>query len=113
MTHMNLSDPDTGEDLMLPAKWEICDTCNGDGGSSAYLGAFTGDEWAEMDYDWKEQYIKGSFDRNCDDCRGTGKVLFPILELCNARQKEAWELECAYRADRAHEAMLRERGIEY
>jgi len=55
--------------------WSICPTCQGDGKSSAHLGAFSADEFHEsFDDEEAERYIHGEYDRQCDRCQGTGKV---------------------------------------
>lgn len=58
------------------AKWAICPACNGDGTSSAHLGAITGDEWngPDWDDDSREMYLSGGYDKPCTKCDGTGKV---------------------------------------
>lgn len=60
-----------------PSKWAICDTCRGEGTSTAYLGAYTqsdreemGDEW----YDFAEDVQRGVFDQPCLECDGSGKI---------------------------------------
>lgn len=60
-----------------PSHWAICDTCHGDGTSTAYLGAYTqsdreemGDEW----YEFTDNVRSGMYDRECDECHGSGKV---------------------------------------
>lgn len=58
----------------LPARWHICGNCDGAGCSSGYLGAFTGEEMHE-DPEFFEAYMNGAYDRMCETCKGTGKVL--------------------------------------
>jgi len=67
---------DDGSERELPHRWEICSHCRGDGTSSAYLGAYTSDEWREMDDEWQEDYIAGRFDRPYPHCEN-GKVRVP------------------------------------
>jgi hypothetical protein len=64
---------DTDSEIELPFKWIICGACDGHGKSSAYLGAFTGEQMRE-DPDFADDYRRGFYDRACDDCGGTGKV---------------------------------------
>lgn len=70
------------EPRALPYVWEICDACRGEGKSSAYLGAFTQREWAEEDEDFKSDYLAGRYDRPCEYCHGTGKVMVLDEERC-------------------------------
>ena len=79
--------------------WAICGACHGDGASSAYLGAYTQADMAEMDDEWREDYFTGRFDQPCEECDGTGKV----RELPEGSDLEAeWAEWCAEEAaDRA------------
>lgn len=65
---------DAGEEVTLPWKWAICESCRGNGSSSAYLGAYTRDDLDEMGPEWCEDYFAGNFDRACEVCDGTGKI---------------------------------------
>lgn len=69
-------------------KWRICPRCEGEGTSSAHLGAFTSEEWTEQDFEFQEDYMAGAYDRTCEECSGTGKV--------NAQDEADWS---ARRAD--------------
>ena len=64
--------------IELPTRFEVCDQCEGRGVSSAYLGAFTQDEWAEQDEDFKADYIAGEYDRTCETCNGLRVV--PVVD---------------------------------
>lgn len=72
------TDESPDEPVKLPFKFEVCDQCEGRGTSSAYLGAFTQDEWAEQDDDFKEDYIAGRYDRPCETCGG--KRVVPVVD---------------------------------
>jgi len=60
----------------LPARWEICHVCEGDGKHSRDIGAITESErqndWTPEEFDG---YLAGAYDKTCDDCKGTGKAL--------------------------------------
>ena len=78
--------------VQLPAHWVICGTCDGDGKSSAHLGAFTQDEWAQEDDDFKQDYLDGVYDLPCPECGGSGKVMEIEREACTSpEQVEALE----------------------
>lgn len=64
---------DDGVELPLPKKFEVCPTCKGHGTSSAYLGAFTSEDFAD-DPDFMERYLAGDYDRPCERCSGEGVV---------------------------------------
>ena len=76
------------------AKWVICGACEGEGTSSAHLGAITSDEWngPDWDDDSREDYLEGRYDKQCEKCRGTGKVdvSFPHPERDHAYESERW-----------------------
>jgi len=100
------TDPNTGEEVVtpLPYKWEICSHCRGEGSSSAYLGAYTSDEWNQMDYEWQEDYIAGRFDHPCEHCEG-GKVRVPDMSRLTPQQRKAWREQS--RAEAEYEAECR------
>ena len=72
LSNFTVTDPE-GDEIKLPTRWEICSTCRGEGRSSAYLGAFSGEDMAE-DPDFARDYMNGAYDRACDTCGGDGKV---------------------------------------
>lgn len=55
-------------------KWRICPRCRGEGKSSAHLGAFTAQDFAEEGQEFVEDYCRGAYDIPCEVCRGSGKV---------------------------------------
>lgn len=61
-------------EIDLPTRWEICPTCQGEGKSSAYLGAFTAEDMYEEGPEFIEEYCRGDYDRACDACSGAGKI---------------------------------------
>lgn len=64
------------EGIRLPTCWQICDTCHGEGTSTAYLGAYTQSDREEMGEEWfdfMDDVRRGVYDRNCEMCSGTGK----------------------------------------
>jgi hypothetical protein len=67
----------------LPAVWIICDTCSGNGAHSHHLGAITHeDRCNDWDEESWEEYMDGGYDRRCEDCKGTGKVLVVDETAC-------------------------------
>ncbi len=93
-------------EVALPFKFVICSTCRGHGKSSAYLGAFTGDQMRE-DPDFARDYMAGEYDRTCEKCEGSGKVAIPHKARMTTDQKLAWreqqELEREMRAEERSE----------
>ncbi len=76
----------------LPAKWIICPTCNGEGKHSLHLGAITEED---RDRDWSqdefEDYTLGGYDRRCEDCEGSGKLLMVDDKSCPKALLEAYQ----------------------
>lgn len=96
----------------LPAVWTICRTCRGNGTHAHGIGAITGSEWAEWHEDEREDYLAGRYDRTCEACDGSGKVLTvdeeradaAVLALYEERQADA-------AAERAREQYERRMGF--
>jgi DnaJ-class molecular chaperone len=96
----------------LPTRWAICSACEGEGKSSAYLGAITQED---RERDWSpeefEGYMNGDYDKTCEACQGTGKVrevdeaVLPkalLAEWCQAEdeaRRERFAEEALYRAE--------------
>lgn len=65
-----------GWDVKLPARWEICDRCEGDGHHSnpSIDGNGLPEEFAE-DEEFMQGYMRGAYDVACEVCSGRGRVL--------------------------------------
>lgn len=76
-------------------RWIICPTCQGEGTSSAHLGAIPAEEfhneWAPEE---QEAYLRGDYDTTCERCGGSGKV----RDEPEAERDYAWESESMLRA---------------
>lgn len=85
-------------EVKLPTRWCICGTCRGNGKESAYLGAITsmdrepGGAWEDPD-DF-EDYMRGGYDRTCQECQGSGKVLEVDTDLLSPSDLKEWERQC-------------------
>jgi hypothetical protein len=101
-------------------KWVICWHCEGHCKveNPAFSNGFTSSEWAEMDDDGRDAYMRGDYDVTCDPCRGTGKVQVPNVAamtfaekrvLAHERREQRAEAE-AERAIRAEVAAERRMG---
>jgi RecJ-like exonuclease len=99
MADLLLYDDENPDGRALPFKWCICPHCEGNGTSSAYLGAFTGEQLRD-DPEFAEDYIAGHYDRACDTCGGSGKVKVvdarrtPKADLKAYRRQQADNAEC-------------------
>jgi hypothetical protein len=102
-----ICDDDT--EKQLPHRWEICGNCRGEGKSSAYLGAYTADEMAQQGPDFREDFISGVYDRQCDPCEGSGKVAVVDTRRCppdllaqyREQQADVADMAAMERAERA------------
>lgn len=80
-------------------RWEICPTCEGEGGHSRHLGVIDPEAWSEWDDDDREGYLSGRYDRSCDRCGGDGKVreidreVLPeaVRAWLEGYERDAWE----------------------
>jgi len=96
------------ECVFLPYRWEVCHYCDGSGGSSAYLGAFTPDELWEQGEEFVEDYLGGRYDRDCPECGGRTTVPVVDEDHCdpaalaayNRQQELEWEFRAAQEAER-------------
>ena len=64
----------------LPARWEICHICEGDGKHSRHMGAITESDRAQWSEEEIQGYFAGAYDIKCDDCKGMGKTLVLNVE---------------------------------
>lgn len=89
------------ETITLPARFEVCPTCEGRGSHvnpSIDAGGITGSEWAEWGDEERESYRRGAYDVACYDCAGQRVV--PEVDADAAdpealKRVRAWEREQA------------------
>lgn len=96
----------------LPRRWAICGECDGEGKTSAHLGAFSMDELQE-DPDFCNDYFAGRYDRACPACKGSGKVKEINLDRCTPEQLAAIQAEAEWNAERAAEQQMRAMGYQF
>lgn len=89
---------DDGSEKVLPFRWAICGSCEGHGKTSRHVecdgGGFTSSEWAEQDDEFKEDYIRGRYDRPCASCSGTGKVKVADRSQMSKKDLKEWRQQC-------------------
>ena len=99
---ITITDDETGDECehKVPGMWAICSHCEGNGASSAYLGAITQSERAEWDPEEWQGYMAGRYDRRCSACNGSGKVLVPdTQDAATAELVATWEAQEQRRAE--------------
>jgi DnaJ-class molecular chaperone len=98
MHYREYYDEDQDCTVLLPYEWEICDCCGGEGQHAHAIDGdgFTQSEWHEMccdDPDFEGDYLRGRYDRECEECGGSGKIEVPVEPDKNAPEevREAYE----------------------
>ena len=94
---------DEGDETIasLPAKYEICPHCKGTGTSSSYLGAFTRDDMDEAGPEFVEDYMRGDYDRACDECEGGKVKVVDHASIVTSEQKAALKYMIAVQEEMA------------
>jgi hypothetical protein len=95
-----------GIEVAFPARWVICDACDGHATTTRHIecdgGGFTASEWADAcgdDPDFAEDYFSGRYDRPCPYCNGLGRV-----QAIDEDAIRGWRQTILYRAYCAQEA---------
>lgn len=83
-------------------RWAICDNCEGSGktGHPAFSNGITSSEWADMDQDGRDSYMRGDYDVQCDCCKGSGKVKLPEVS------RMSWPLKRELVRQRQHNRIM-------
>lgn len=110
-------DGDTFETLELPAKFEVCDRCRGEGSHvnpSIDGNGITSSEWADWDEDDRETYMSGGYDVSCEECKGQRVVKVVDEEHLSPDARIAFErwTEQQYEIARDRAADARYRRME-
>lgn len=69
------------EDIEIPAKYEVCETCEGKGSHvnpSIDSNGITASEMDELGPDFMEDYVSGVYDVRCNECGG--ERLVPVVD---------------------------------
>lgn len=93
---IRFEDPSTGEEMEIPAKFEVCGNCQGRGTTvdPAIDGnGLSGEEFAE-DPDFAEDYFGGSYDVQCRECKGQNVTKHADWDKMSPQQREAYEEYC-------------------
>lgn len=83
-------------------RWAICDCCEGSGkvGHPAFSNGITSSEWADMDQDGRDSYMRGDYEVQCDCCKGSGKVKLPEVS------RMGWPLKRELVRQRQHNRIM-------
>jgi hypothetical protein len=103
-----------GEELEIPAKYEVCGTCNGKGSHvnpSIDSNGITPEEFAE-DPGFQEDYFAGVFDQSCNECHGARVSPEVNWEALNEETKQLVEEHIRGHFDYQYE-MAMERKMGY
>ena len=96
-------DYETEKELELPAKFEICDLCEGRGSvvnPSIDAGGISEDEF-DADPEFRESYSSGAYNISCTKCGGRGRNPVVNYEKLSEEQKKEFD---QYQHDKAEEA---------
>lgn len=79
MKKILMVESNSGELVEIPSRIELCHDCKGAGtvDHPAFSNGITSSEWADMDEDSQETYMRGGYDVPCGCCKGSGRVLVP------------------------------------
>jgi len=98
-----------GDDLHLPAKFAVCDTCDGRGThvNPGVDGHGLSQEDFDADPDFAEGYFSGVYDVRCEACKGERVVAVLDEARCTpaqiAQHATYWQDEADYDAEVAAE----------
>lgn len=91
---LTVTDPDSGDEVVLPTRWAICSHCRGDGRRALGGLALTPEFLADWDEEDRMAYATGAYDTPCEDCDGSGKVREVDEDLVPERLLEVWWEDC-------------------
>lgn len=99
----------TEAEVELPAKYEVCERCQGEGKhvNPSIDGNGISREDFDQDPDFEEAYFRGDYDVNCEECKGRTTVLEVDEAACKAQGLEK-ALEAYWQARRDDAAYRRE-----
>lgn len=113
--HGSDDEGDYSEEIELPAKWEVCGRCHGEGkhDPASFSGGFSAEDFAE-DPDFAEEYFKGSYDVSCEECHGRTTVLMIDEKSLTEEQRKQYEtyMKQQYEAARYRSAERRLYNME-
>lgn len=105
---------DDGDEVELPARFEVCSRCRGEGvhDNAAFSNGISLEDFAE-DPEFKEDYLSGAYDVTCSECNGLRVVPIPDENALSEEQKRWLKNWQEAEADKRAEQRMRERGIQF
>ena len=109
---MELYDNDEGssEEVTLPAKYEVCWRCRGEGVHDCWEGGMTSDEMHEQGPEFIDDYFSGVYDKRCTVCNGQRVVSVVdrdrLMPDMRARYDKHVQQEADWAAELAHERRM-------
>lgn len=102
---------DDEAEFTIPARYEVCETCEGKGSHvnpSIDSHGISSEEFAE-DPDFAESYFRGDYDVACNECGGRRVAAVPDWDALNEETKRKVEkaIEDYYQTEREYEAERR------
>ena len=91
-------DDDCETTYSAPAKYEVCERCEGTGSHSNPSidgNGITASEWDEWDDDSRQMYLSGGYDVRCTVCNGERVVLTINRERCEPNILAAYDAHIA------------------
>lgn len=75
----------------MKKKWVICGCCEGHGKIEhpAFSNGITSSEWAEMDVEERDNYMRGDYDVKCNACDELGRVQVPNVAAMTFAERRA------------------------
>lgn len=77
MNTITICDND-GNETAVPARWEVCARCQGNGIHDCWEGGMTGSEMAEQGPEFAQDYADGMYSVRCNAC--DGKRVVAVLD---------------------------------
>lgn len=86
----------------LPAVWEICYNCDGNGtvDHPAFSNGISQEDFDE-DPEFREDYFAGRYDVRCPHCKGSGKMLAVNEDALNENQRKVFAVWHSQMAEKA------------
>lgn len=112
-------DPANWREERIPAKYEICERCDGEGKHTnpAIDGrGLSREDFDELGEEFEEDYFAGRYDIRCEECKGERVVLVPDRERADPESLKKWDeqQEEDWRSDEMYRMEMRaEYGPEY